>query len=545
MPSHFITKNFIGRNRELEVLKNIHLEAKSGDATGMFLSGRNGIGKTELLRQAFNHYSNNQENAIPFYYTIKTSVTSIENFSRDYFCSFIVQCLAFLKKDISMIDACIYSVEDIMQLAKESGIQWVADIADNYEKAKKDMDPLNLFLTTVSAPYQSYLLTGMPVIVMIDDFHKIGKFCEINAIGSNKDYWMLFETSVKSRHTPHIFTGNQAELDKMFFEDTLFGEYLELFNISGLVHDDSVKYFTMLCETYGLDVRIDLFDFIELFGGSPYYIKNFVQAARQSSMVLSEENFWLIYLSEITKGKTFKYWTSLLKTYISKFELRKPSLRFLYHLCKSTSIAALGDLSDEISVSQEDTGQIIELLHTSGVVEIGFSEIEVADDRILIDIIKGLYLKEIRLEPWNSIKEGLISEKRQRVTTVKIPSFSLSVPADAKAEYVAVKTIEHVAQNYNISSGIIGQIQIALADLFANVIGGSGKGVENYFLKFILKENNFYVEITVPDINVVLENDDRERIGTYLDGLTVESIAGGTKITLLKGINRDVVSTSH
>lgn len=549
MSSQFYIHNFIGRDRELEVLKHVLLEAKSGDATGILLSGRSGIGKTELLRQAFYHYFSTQNDVIPFSYTVKTTLTSLENFSKDYLCSFLVQSLAFLKKDISMIEACVYSFEDIMKRARESEVQWIVDIAAHYEKAKKDIDPLNLFLSTISAPYQSYLISGIPVIVMIDDFHKMRHFCEVNTIGDNKDFWMLFETPAKSRHTPHIFSGNQAELNKMFFEDTLLGEYLELFSLSGLINEDAAKYFTVLCKTYDLDVRIVLGDFIGLFGGSPYYIRNFVQAARQSSRILSEDNFWLIYLNEITKGKTFKYWTSLLKTCIPRFDMRKPSLKFLYHLSKNGRHAAISDIPNEISIRQEDVELIVNLLHTSGIVETGFSESEISDDTILIDIIKGLYHREIRMEPLSGITDTIIVDKRKQAAPVRpvsppSPSFTLTIPATVKAEYVAVRTIEYIAENFSIASGIIRQLQIALADLFANVIDTSGKSAGNYFLKFHVEDNIFSAEITIPFITIVLTDADRNRIGTYLDDLKAEASAEGTKITFLKKIGQDIGSAS-
>ncbi|RJQ48104.1 MAG: ATP-binding protein [Nitrospiraceae bacterium] len=546
MPSHFTVKNYFDRTRELEVLGNLPAEALSGNASGIFLSGRNGIGKTELLRQAFYSCFHKQNEAVPFFYTMKTALTSIENFSRDYFSSFIMQSLAFLRKDIALIDSCVYSLEDLLHISKNSEVQWVADIVQKYEQARNEGDRLNLFLSAISAPYQSFLMSGRPVIVMLDDFHKMRKFCEINAVDNNKDFWMLFETSVKSRHTPHIFTGNQAELSKMFFEDTLFGEHLELFNLSGLAQDDAAKYFTMLSETYGLDIRIDLFDYIELFGGSLYYIRNFVQAARQSSGVLSEDNFWLIYLSEITKGKTFKYWTSLLKSYIHQLELKKLSLRFLYHLCRDKYPVVLSELPHEEAFTEEEKEQIINLLQASGVIETGFSEFEVADDRILIDIVRALYLKEIGMQPWGRIKEALIGDRQQRRTSPsdKTPSFTMTFPAAMKAELVAVKSIEYIAQNFQVPPVMTGQLQIALADLFANVISSSAADTEKYFMKYELKDNIFSAEIIVPASHIALSDTDRERVSMHLDGLNVESSAGSTKITLLKDISRSFAPAS-
>ncbi|MBI5739529.1 MAG: hypothetical protein HZA16_02310 [Nitrospirae bacterium] len=536
-----MTNNFIGRDRELEVLGNIYSEAGTA---GIFLSGRNGIGKTELLRQAFHRLFNHQNAAVPFFYTVKTALASIEYFSRDYLCSFIVQSIAFEKKNISMTDACVYSLEDAIRLAGDSGIKWIAGVVDNYEQAKKAGDPLNLFLFAVSAPYQSYLITGVPVIVLLDDFHKMKRFCEINAVGSNKDFWTLFEVPVKSRHTPHVFTGNQSELNRMFFQDTLFGEYLELFNLSGLGREDSVKYFTMLAGTYSLDVRLELRDFLDLFGGSPYYLRNFVQAARQSSATLTEDNFRMIYLGEITKGKTFKYWSSLLKTYIPRPDLRAPSLRLLYGLCSETSSVVLPNFPDAPAAGSEETERIINLLETSGAVETGFTEYGIADDRIMIDVIRALYLKEIAKEPWSRIKEVITGDNRKDVKTAASPSFTLTVPAATKAEFVAVKTIEHIARNFNISPAITGQLQLALADLFANVVDVSCREGGNYSLKFELKDNVFLIEITVPSANIVLSDNDRHRIGAYLDDLSVEGSSDCTKITFLKEVSGDFVPAS-
>jgi hypothetical protein len=544
MPTKFTVKTIFGRDHELEILKNIHTAAMSGSATGIFLSGRNGIGKTELLRQTFHQLFTDQNNAIPFFYTIKTAFTSIETFSKDYFCTFIVQSLAFLKKDISTIDACIYSLEDVTQLTKESGVQWVIDIMNDFLQVKKTVDPLNLFLSAISAPYRSYLITGTPVIVIIDDFHKMRKFCEINVADNNTNFWMLFENSVKSPYTPHIFSGYQAELNKMFFEDTAFGEYLELFSMTGLKRDDSVRLFTTSSEALGLNVSIELPECIDLFNGNPFYIKNYIHAARQASRTLSEDNFWLIYLSEITKGKTFMYWTSILKTYIPHFDLRKPSLTFLYQLYKERSGTALSNLHDNLSIGQEDLENIISLLQVSGTVETGFTELEPADDNILIDVIKGLYLREIEKEPWNKIKDAIIGEKHHLITIDKIPSFDITIPATTKAEFVAVKTIEHVAENFNIPSEIIGRLQIALTDLFANAVKTTETGFEYFHLSFRLNENVFSVEISIPQKDFVLSDSDDRRIRAYLDDLKVESIMTGTKITFLKEINKDSVSAS-
>ena len=86
-------KNFIGRKNELEVLKSVIAEAMSGDAGSVFLSGNRGSGKTYLLKRLFHELFNNNDGPAPFFYTIKTAFTSIENFSKDYLGSFICNTL--------------------------------------------------------------------------------------------------------------------------------------------------------------------------------------------------------------------------------------------------------------------------------------------------------------------------------------------------------------------------------------------------------------------------------------------------------------------
>ncbi len=536
----FNTKNFFGRKNELEVLQGIVSEAKAGEANSIFLSGKRGIGKTKLLTNLFNLLFNQQNDAIPFLYTVKTAFISVENFSKDYLSNFILQSLAFLKRDSSLLDASIYSMEDLSMLVKDSEAQWAANIIDNYLQLEANSNPMKLFLFAVSAPSRSYFSTGIPVVVMIDDFHKLRKFCELNTEDDNKNFWIFYEDSIRTLHTPHIFTGLQAELHKMFFEETSFGEPLEIINVPGLDRRNSVKLFTLFCELYGLKIEGQLTGFIDMFAGNPFYIKSFLQAARQTGRTFSEDDLWQVYIKEVTSGKTYKYWTSLLKTYVSQFHLRKPSLMFLYHLCSNNADMFFSNPSELLSVDHEELEHIVSLLYVSGILETGFSEIKLADDEILIDVIKGLYYKEIQKESLTEIKEIIIGDKRRRVKGVS-PSFDLTIPAASKAELVVVKSLEQIAQHFNIPLDATAQLQIALVELFANILT-KDESAGNYSLKFILKENTFSVEIAIPQKDFVLTDADSDRVKPYLDDLKVESKMNRTRLTFLKELTKDFTS---
>ena len=105
-----------------------------------------------------------------------------------------------------------------------------------------------MFLFAVSAPGRSHQNTGIPVVVMIDDFHKIRAFCKNNADEINNDFWVFYENVIQSMYTPHIFTGLEAELNEMFFEETSFGDLLEVIKLSGIDTGNSLKLFSSLCD---------------------------------------------------------------------------------------------------------------------------------------------------------------------------------------------------------------------------------------------------------------------------------------------------------
>ncbi len=533
-------KNLIGRKNELEVLKGVIAEADSGEASSMFLSGNRGSGKTCLLQRLFHELFNNHDGPVPFFYTFGKAFTTIEDFSKDYFESFILQYLTFIRKEPSLVTSAIYSLEDLRDIAGESESDGIIDLIDSYTKVREGNDAIKLFFHVMSAPYQSYKNSSRPVAVMIDDFHKIRKFSELHANNNSRDFWVLIESLIHSGNIPHIISGNQADLNRMFFEESAFGEHMDVIHLPGLNRDDSNMFFNMLCEKYSLSIEGGLSDFHTVFNGNPLYIKNFIQAARQVGTSLNRHDAWEIYFREVTKGTLQTYWTSLLESYISEFELRRPTLNFLWFLLTNDNDIALSNLTEDLAKKPDDLDRIIRLLNAAGVVETGFSILEIADDRVLSDVIKGLYLKEIKREPAEMIREEIIGSEFQNVIEDRSPSFDVTIPPDPKAELVAVKSLEQVARHHNISLGIIGQLQIALVELFANVLTREGDAAENYHLSFRVTDNTFTMEVETPQTGHDYSSPEHDNafnmMKYYVDDIKVERGMNSTRIIMTKKI---------
>lgn len=537
--TEFTSTLFLGRTSELDVFQRITSQAASGEASSVILSGKRGIGKTELLKHLFNKLFNDRKDTIPFFYTIKTAFTSVNSFSEDYFSNFILQYLAFQGKVPSLINANIYSPEDLRDIANKSGAQWAADIIDEYMQIREGGDMLKLFSFVISVPYKSYLNTGIPVVVIIDDFHKIRKLSGLNSKNESKEIWTLFENSIDFRYTPHIFAGLRAELRKMFFEETSIGGRLEIVNLEGLSRHDSIELFRSLCRKYALSCEAEFSGFISLFGGNPFYIKTFIQSARQSVKTLTDDNFWEIYTREITEGKIHTYWTSILKTYIRRFELRKPSLKFFYHLRSNGVDDVFANLSEKISLQREDFDHIIDLLHTSDTIETGFSTIELSGDEIFNDVIRGLYYREIQKEPLDRIRDLIAGDRRRRMKLAEAPSFNITIPSTPKAELVAVKSLEHIAKHFNIPLETTGKLQVALVELFSDLHAKNGSPAKSYQVKFSLRENIFSMEIITSQRDFIMTDEDSIHIRSYFDDIRFERTMNGTRIILIKELKEN------
>ena len=525
-----VSKDFFGRENMLELLCRTVANAKTGTAGSVLLSGKHGIGKTRLLANLYNLIFE-RRTAVPFLYTVSRSFVSAEDFADDYLGSFILQCLAFQGKDAAVLSG-IYSLEDLRERAKESGAQWIVDIIDGYMKGREEGGAARIVLNAVSAPYRSYQATGVPVVVMIDDLHKIRKFCEFKGDEINSGFWTLFEGPISSMHVPHIFSSLPHEIEKVYFEEALMTDRIEMIDLPGLDEENSIKLFTAICENYGLKLEIEPADLVGRFGGNPFYIKNFLQAARHAGGVLSKDVFERTYYNEITKGTIYKYWTFHLKKYVQRSDMRKPSLSFLYGLC--------ADNKDETLPLEQDIFEYISgILHDSGSVETGFSKIMPADE-VLRDILKELYQREVRSGSPDMVKGSMIGNEVVSAKESGPASFIITVPADPRAGLVAIKSFEQIARNYNIPLKDMGKLQLAMADLFSNVLAEDAS-VEYFKLQVRYMENLCSIEITTPQKDLVLTGQDSARIRAYIDDLKVGDIEGGTMITLVKEIKEDVV----
>jgi predicted ATPase len=123
-------KDFIGRQDELAALTQRVTLAQEGAARSAVLSGRRGMGKTELLKQLFGRLFWRQGRVAPFYYKVNPALLSMEAFSRNYLTQFLCQRLAYQKKEQALLHLDGISLADTSSLLEERGETWASEIRD-------------------------------------------------------------------------------------------------------------------------------------------------------------------------------------------------------------------------------------------------------------------------------------------------------------------------------------------------------------------------------------------------------------------------------
>ena len=533
----FVSKQFLGREKELGALRRIASQASSGDSNSILLFGKRGIGKTELLKHLYNDLFHSQGDTIPFLYSMQRPFSSVAHFSEDYVSSYILQGLAFIKRDPLFINGGSYTLHDLAEIDDDTG--WVKQITDRYFHLRESGDPVKLLSFAASVPYHCYRHSGISSVVMIDGFQNITRLPDLNSGDDGRGMWMCFEKSFQFQHAPHIVTGFSSDLHRMFFEETSFGEHFEIMNLSGLQRNDALDLCAALCRKYELEFQDGLKKHIQVFGGTPFYITSFVQTARQDAGSPGQKDFWDMYTREIMKGKIYTYWTSILKTYIRGYEMRRKALNVLYNLIGNSGEDMCATLSEKTSLGREEIDHILELLSGAGTLDTGFSTVEFTDDMVLADVVTGLYRKEILRESAAEINAAIRSDRVVHVVSASKPDFGITIPSERRAELVAVKSLEQIARYYYLPPEITGQLEMSLVEVFSLLIRKDGMPVEGWELTFSLKEKMFHIEIITSVQDIEFSEDERRYVRPYVDEIRVEQTPHGSIIRLVKELRAD------
>jgi anti-sigma regulatory factor (Ser/Thr protein kinase) len=535
-------KDFFGRLQELDNLTKRVLQADRGQAQSAVLSGHRGIGKTELLKHLFGRLFWKQDRVAPFWYSVNPALLSVTDFSKTFLARFICQRLAFTKKDQSLFYHDGISIDGLSTLVEEREAFWAKEILDQYIQCSGDsIDALRIAL---AAPHRSTLSTGIPVAVLIDDFHWITGL-HFDGV-SDPRLASLFQEPMAHGKTPHMISGNKAELQEM---PVVSG--LERIQVHPLGPEAISSMVLSLLNAHEVESIVPPL-LIRQLGGNPNYIGCIVTRACEKNNP-DEKDFWNAYIQEIMEGTLAHSWSKILKRFFPDLGQRRIALAItskIYHTSEALSCQRIAKI---FALTDSQANDIMQALYLAGFIRGEFGTFRAMEDRVLRDIVDSLSMREILAKSTHDLEEHflevLVPQKEKAVR------FDMTLPIAKDAELIIAQSLEQIGKNLNINQEAIGQLQIAVIEACINAIE-HGRGTDDKVYVSIAAEED-HLEVSVESAGqefIVQETGEPYRdletgkakgrgwgiklIKRFVDDVKFEKTTYGTKIVLIKKIEK-------
>jgi serine/threonine-protein kinase RsbW len=458
-------KDFVGKQEELDGLTKRLVLAHGSQARSAVLSGPQGMGKTELLKQLYGRLFWGQDRVAPFFYAANPAVLSAQAFSRAYLIRFLSQRLAYQKKEQALLYHDGMSIDDIATLAEERGATWAREILDRYERSVAD--PLDALRIALHAPHLSALATGTPVAVLIDEFQLL-KGIAVEGIPDPK-LVSLFEEPMASGKTPHLISGNTPEIEEMAVSRSL-----ERIAVQPLGTESALSRARALLAAHGAEGSVSPLLLFHL-GGNPFYLACVVGTACMKK-VLDEKDFWNAYIREIMEGPLSLSWSAVLKGFTPDLEMRRAALATAYMICHAAEPLSCRRIAKSLGLTDAQASATVQTLYLAGIIRGEFGVFRATGDRVVRDIIEELYRKEILAQSSHEREqhflESLVPQQENAVR------FEMTIPMAKESELVVAQCLGQIGKNLQLNEDAIGQMQIAVIEACINAIEHS-KGMDN------------------------------------------------------------------
>lgn len=530
--------DFFGRKEELADLSRRLLREGRDAAGSAVLAGPLGIGKTELLKQLFGYLFWKQDRVVPFYYTVNPALLSAESFSKNYLTRYLCQRLAFENKEQSLLSLDGLSIDDLYTHVEGRNAVWARDLLDRYLRSSGD--PRDALHIAFSAPQTSTAATGMPVAVLIDEFHRLKDL----HVGGTPDPRLvsLLESTMSFRKTPHVITGNTAAICEMPVAGSL-----ERISVPPLGSEDAASKALSLFRAYEAEGAAPP-HLLRHLGGNPFYIVCVIRRACEKKKP-SETDFRRAYAREVLEGPLALSWSSVLKSYFPGLGPRRAALTLAHKINHANEPLSCQRIAKLFSLTDDQAEATAQALYLAGFVRGEFGAFRAVEDGVLRDVIDCLYMRELLGRSSYDLEEELfkksLPKQEDRVR------FDMTLPMVKEAELVAAQGLEQIGKNLNLDQDAVGQLQIAVIEACINAMEHS-KGTEKKIYVSVAADGDS-LEVSIESAGrefIVQESGepfgDRESMKApgrgwgiklmkrFADEVRFEKTARGTKTVLVK-----------
>ncbi|MFT3742696.1 MAG: ATP-binding protein [Pyrinomonadaceae bacterium] len=281
--------DFVGRQTHVEKLLKL---AENGTG-GLVILAAPGAGASELLRQVYDRLFVDQDEIIPFYFEIRKSDRTAQNAALRFLCEFLLQTVAFRRRDPRIIDAAP-EISEIADLAVPEDGYWIDRLVESYGADGRVSDDLGFSRNCLSSPLRA-ASNGARPFVMLDDVHLLANL-------EGGDLFFDEIRDILGRSTiPFVMAGQRRAMYARTAFETM---PLDTFSIA-----EAGIFAERLSEKTGIAINDQTRDLIAVqLGGNVSHITSLFASATANGTALDTfEKVEQTYTGEIFGGRIGRY----------------------------------------------------------------------------------------------------------------------------------------------------------------------------------------------------------------------------------------------
>ena len=355
--------DFVGRTAESD-----RLFAHARSSNGLLILAAPGVGTTELLKQTYDRLFRDQQDVVPFYFSVRRTFRSGRAIALSFLEEFIRQLVAYRRQDPSVVRSAI-ELDELSEMATSIGGFWIDRIIGN-ARGMQSSDDRSVIRACLGGPVRA-AANGERSFVMIDGAHLLSE------IDGGTVFFEEFKDLFTDAGVAFAIAGYRrflhASLDhtRMMLDKLEFGDAAQLVEVLARENDLTVS-----------DQSRDLI--ATQLGGNPSLIADLVLTAGDLGVGLqSFDNVEKAYASALFGGRIGHEFDRMLARSCGDVQLENRIVPLLSELQSTETGRVEIDLwRRRLGLTEPDASAVLDRLNINEIVRRAPGHVEAAQENL-------------------------------------------------------------------------------------------------------------------------------------------------------------------
>ena len=322
------TNLFVGRKKEFDYFLGIWYNRLIANiAQSQAIVARRKKGKTAFLQRLFNIlWSCPEKRVVPFYFSVKETYTTLAEFAKDFFSTFVSQWIGYMERKPELIANPLNFVR-LKERIEDNELKEIFDSINEFERVGNWG---LMWATAARLPFETAIAKKCKIVQIIDEFQNINAYIvddQKNTIDSMSGTYLDL---AEKKEAPLIISGSEVHgLLEIVRRLTARFEENVLENLPEEEAKEAIWKYAEIFHTKIDDVGVD--KLWNLTSGDPLYIKALFSSKHNTKNdYVQEDNIIEVYTQEITSGLIFKTWGEYIAKIFAEVNKRNAKRLLLY-----------------------------------------------------------------------------------------------------------------------------------------------------------------------------------------------------------------------